>query len=63
MVRKERCRDVTPNRVGTSVPAHPHSRERRPSGTSSMLIFGLNPVLEALRAGRVRVVRVSSRGG
>ena len=26
-----------------------------------MLIFGLNPVLEALRAGRVRVVRVSSR--
>jgi 23S rRNA (guanosine2251-2'-O)-methyltransferase len=27
-----------------------------------MLIFGLNPVLEALRAGRVRVVRVSSRG-
>jgi 23S rRNA (guanosine2251-2'-O)-methyltransferase len=27
-----------------------------------MLIFGLNPVLEALRARRVRVVRVSSRG-
>jgi len=26
-----------------------------------MLIFGLNPVLEALRAGRVRVVRVSAR--
>jgi 23S rRNA (guanosine2251-2'-O)-methyltransferase len=27
-----------------------------------MLIFGLNPVLEALRAGRVRALRVSSRG-
>src|SRR6476646_6111540 len=26
-----------------------------------MLIFGLNPVLEALRARRVRVVRVSAR--
>jgi 23S rRNA (guanosine2251-2'-O)-methyltransferase len=26
-----------------------------------MLIFGLNPVLEALRAGRVRLVRVSAR--
>ena len=26
-----------------------------------MLIFGLNPVLEALRAGRVRLVRVSGR--
>lgn len=28
-----------------------------------MLIYGINPVLEALRAGRVRAVRVSERGG
>lgn len=28
-----------------------------------MLIYGINPVLEALRAGQVREVRVSDRGG
>ena len=28
-----------------------------------MIIYGINPVLEALRAGRVREVRVSDRGG
>ena len=28
-----------------------------------MLIYGLNPVLEALRAGRVKSLRVSERGG
>ena len=28
-----------------------------------MLIYGINPVLEALRAGRVTAVRVSARGG
>ena len=28
-----------------------------------MIVYGINPVLEALRAGRVREVRVSDRGG
>ena len=28
-----------------------------------MIIYGINPVLEALRAGRVRAVRVADRGG
>lgn len=28
-----------------------------------MLIYGLNPVIEALKTGRVRAVRVSARGG
>src|SRR5512140_1666630 len=28
-----------------------------------MLIYGINPVLEALRAGRVASLRVSARGG
>ncbi|HVC21241.1 MAG TPA: 23S rRNA (guanosine(2251)-2'-O)-methyltransferase RlmB [Vicinamibacterales bacterium] len=28
-----------------------------------MLIYGINPVIEALRAGRVRALRVSGRGG
>src|SRR4051794_17286588 len=28
-----------------------------------MIIYGINPVTEALRAGRVREVRVSDRGG
>ena len=29
----------------------------------AMIVYGVNPVLEALRAGRARVVRVSERGG
>ena len=28
-----------------------------------MIVYGINPVLEALRAGRVREIRVSDRGG
>ena len=28
-----------------------------------MIVFGVNPVLEALRSGRVEEVRVSERGG
>ena len=34
-----------------------HSKKK----TERMLIYGINPVLEALRAGRVRTIRVSSR--
>jgi hypothetical protein len=28
-----------------------------------MVVYGINPVLEALRAGRVTALRIGSRGG
>jgi len=28
-----------------------------------MIVYGINPVLEALRAGRITAIRVSQRGG
>jgi 23S rRNA (guanosine2251-2'-O)-methyltransferase len=43
-------------------PVTVHSEVDRPSLDVAVIIYGINPVLEALRAGRVRELRVGDRG-